>query len=382
MTTRSPSRLAAAAARPLALAVLAGAAVAAGGALLAGCTTKVQQQAPVSRYGVLPPSVNMAEFMGGSVEEMAIIVPESQQPYNVSSYGLVGQLRGTGDSTASNIVRAYMIKEMQRHGFGDSRVTGFARVSAGDVLKDPRYAIVRVDAFIPPGARKDDWIDAQVSSLPGNRTTSLANGSLFETELKMGGADVDNPSGAVNAFVRAKGSIAVNPAYALDNPSTASAQARASLRTGTVMLGARVLQDRPLQLQLRQPQRTLSRSIEAAVRTRFQDDTVARAQDEGLVELYVPKEYRGDWERFGEVVRHLYLRNDPDFNAAKAKQLPRRPSGRGPAGGHQLLLGGDRAPGPAARQAADEPRRPAGGVLRRPGRRRSSASRPGRPSSG
>lgn len=309
------------AARCLAAAAAAGAALSAGGFALTGCTSSTKQAAPVTRYAELPPAANLPPFMQNSVEERALVVPGSQEPFNVSSYGLVGQLRGTGDTTASNIVRQYMIKEMARHGFGDALIPGYKKVTPGDVLKDPNYAIVRVDAFIPPGARKEDWIDAQVSCLPGNRTTSLGRGVLFETDLKEGGADVDNPSGAVNVFVRVKGPIVVNPAYALENPSTARPQARASLRTGTVMFNARVMQDRPLLLQLRQPQRTLARAIEGIVRQRFQDDTVARAQDEGLVELYVPRAYRGDWRRFGEVVRHLFLRNDPDFNAAKSRTL-------------------------------------------------------------
>ncbi|MDB5294256.1 MAG: flgI [Phycisphaerales bacterium] len=239
----------------------------------------------------------------------------------VSGFGLVCQLRGTGDSTASNVVRQYMIKELARHGFGDTRVPGFERVNPTDVLKSPAYAIVRVDAYIPPGARKDDWTDAQVSCLPKNLTTSLGHGVLFETDLKLGGADADNPFGAVNVLVRTKGAVAVNPAYALDNPNSTTPQAKASLRTGTVMLGARVMQDRPLLVQLRFPQRSLSRKIEEVVRERFQDDTVARAQDEGVVELYVPPSFRGDWQRFAEVARHLFVQNSPAFNAAKARQL-------------------------------------------------------------
>lgn len=284
-----------------------------------GCTTTTEQKVVKPRFPQIAPDANLPEFMQGTVQERAVL--GNTEPYNVSNYGLVGQLRGTGDTTASNVVRQYMVKEMARRGFGDSLVPGFGSVNPGDVLRDSNYAIARVDAFIPPGARKDSFIDATVTCLPNNRTTSLARGMLFETDLKDGGADVDNPAGAVNAFVRVKGAIVVNPAYVLENPETASPQAKASLRNGTVMFNARVMRDRPLTLQLRTPQYSMSRALEKLIDYRFQDDSVAKAQNDGIIDLYVPHGYHGDWQRFGELVRHLYVRTDADFNSRKARQL-------------------------------------------------------------
>ncbi|QOV90607.1 flagellar basal body P-ring protein FlgI [Humisphaera borealis] len=289
------------------------------GILTTGCTNQTEAPKPKERFTKLPDAVNLPDFMEGTIYEKTELI--NTQPYNVSSYGLVGQLRGTGDSTASNVVRQYMVKEIARRGFGDALLPGFEKITPGDVLSNPNYAIVRVDAFIPPGARRDDFIDAQVTCLAGNKTTSLGNGTLFETDLKEGGADVDNPSGAVNTFVRVKGPVVVNTAYALQNPGDLSPQARASLRQGTIMFNARVIKDRPLMLQLRQPQSTMSRSIEALVDYRFQNDEVAKAQNEGIVDLYVPHSFRGDWAHFAEVVRHMYVRNDADFNIRKSRQL-------------------------------------------------------------
>lgn len=306
-------------ARPvLRSAILAVAASLAGLAPL-GCTQQTEAPKAKVRFEDLPAAANLPDFMEGTIYEKCEL--DNLAPSNVSSYGLVGQLRGTGDSTASNVVRQYMVKEISRRGFGDALVPGFERITPGDVLADPNYAIVRVDAFIPPGARRDDFIDAQVTCLPGNRTSSLGSGVLFETDLKEGGADVENPAGAVNTFVRVKGPIVVNTAYALENPGKASPQARASLRQGTIMFNARVLKDRPLLLRLRQPQNSIARSIEALVDYRFQNPEVSKALNEGIVELYVPHSYRGNWQHFAEVVRHMYVRNDADFNIRKARQL-------------------------------------------------------------
>jgi flagellar basal body P-ring protein FlgI len=286
---------------------------------LTGCTVETTPKPIPPKYTALPPAVIKDDFMRNTVHDRAIVT--QTEPHNVSSYGLIGQLRGTGDCTASNIVRQYMIKEMVRRGFGDALVPGYAKINPVDVLRDPNYAIVRVDAYIPPGARKDDWIDAQITCLSGNLTTSLAHGSLFETDLKDRGADVDNPSGAVNTRVVVKGPVVVNPAYALENPLKASPEARNSLRTGSVLYNAKVKQDRPIMLQVRIPQGTLARRIQDLVAYRFQDVAVAQAIDEAIINLYVPRSYRGDWQHFVEVVRHLYMRNDAEFNVNQAKLL-------------------------------------------------------------
>lgn len=293
---------------------------AATGLLLAsGCTVTKPPEPPKSRYAEIPDEKDLPDFMANTVQDRAIVL--QTEPHNVSGYGLVGQLRGTGDCTASNIVRQYMIKEMVRRGFGDTLIPGYEKINPVDVLRDPNYSIVRVDAFIPPGARKDDFIDAQVSCLPGNQTTSLAHGSLFETDLKDGGADIDNPSGAVNTRVVVKGPILVNPVYALDNPLKASNEAKNSLRIGAVLFNAKVKQDRPIMLQLRKPQGSVARRIQEIVGYRFQDIAVAQAIDEAVINLFVPKSYRGDWQHFAEIVRHLYLRNDPEFNVNMSRRL-------------------------------------------------------------
>src|SRR5688500_853732 len=134
----------------------------------AGCfkQTIVQQPTP-ARYASLPGPTDMPLFMTGSIYERA--VAENYTPHEISSFALVGQLRGTGDTSAANSIRQYMIKEMHRHGFGSPTNPIYGSIYPADVLKDPNYAIVRVDAALPPGARKGDWIDVDVSCLPENK---------------------------------------------------------------------------------------------------------------------------------------------------------------------------------------------------------------------
>ncbi len=207
----------------------------------------------------------------------------------------------------------------------------------------------------------------------------------------------------------------VNPTYVLDTDTDTPA-ARASRRTGYVLAAARAMEDRPLIIRLRAPERRLARAIERRINERFQDvadddlqshgntagKKVANAQDEALLYVYVPKAYADHWEHFAGLVRHLYVNGDnPAFAALKARQLAEAADHDPKSGAarDQLRLGGPGQAGPARPgPAADRPpagrplrRRPGGGVHRRPrgragpaGHRRHapatrSASTPSRP---
>src|SRR5688500_10865508 len=150
--------------------------------LAAGCQKQPEQKVqPLIKYPELAKKENVPEFMRGSIWELT--ERTNDEPYVAASYGLVGRLRGTGDSTASLPVRRWMEKEMVRHGYGSKLQPGFEHVGAEQILRDPGYAIVRVDGLIPPGARKDEFFDVSVSALPGNKTSSLSGGLLFLSDL-------------------------------------------------------------------------------------------------------------------------------------------------------------------------------------------------------
>ncbi len=302
----------------------------------AGCADKPVKKF-AQRYPNRGPKPGIPSYLAGSILERTDL--GNVEAFPISSYGLVGQLDGTGDSTAPQNVRLWMLNQMSKHGWGNPLISGYSHVYPRQVLQDPNYAIVRVDAVLPPGARKqeddtaaDGWIDVTVTALSKNKTTSLNKGVLFETELRENGANATNPGGAITILAKAKGPIVTNPAYALEYSTTSTGPARASLRTGTVMFSGRVMQDRPIFLQLRQPQYSTARAMEQRINDRFQGPLtdhnknnghpgLAEAEDEGLVEVYVPRAYRGDWQHFMGVVNHMFLDGSPAFSAAKAKQL-------------------------------------------------------------
>jgi hypothetical protein len=284
----------------------------------AGCKSYVQQPEVIpSRYATMPPR-EVPEVLRGTILEIADLA--DTEPRQVSGYGLVVNLDGTGDTTAPNLVREYMLKQMVKRGFGSKNLPGFEGLSPERVLRDPRVAIVRVDGFVPPGAIKGQRMDVQVSVIPNNNTTSLARGELYLCELKPGGANPYSPDSSINAEANARGSIFVNPAYALDGADTSGA-GRLSLRYGMVIGGGIAQRDRPLVLRVRTPSPGTARFIERRIDLAFQSDTVAAAQDEGVVLINVPRKYGDDWRHFAGVVMHTYLSSSSQMAAVKARQL-------------------------------------------------------------
>src|SRR6185295_7051316 len=97
-----------------------------------------------------------------------------------------------------------------------------------------------------------------------------------------------------------------------------------TLRNGTIMSGGVMTDDRPLKLRARNPQLSITRSIEMRIDQRFQEnagDPIARTQDEAIVSVFVPRSFNGDWEHFIGVAAHLYLDATPGTGLLKAKML-------------------------------------------------------------
>ncbi|MCS7033682.1 MAG: flagellar basal body P-ring protein FlgI [Phycisphaerae bacterium] len=293
--------------------------------LLAGCNPfRIKPEEPVSRYQPLPVR-QLPPFMRGTILELTDLA--DAEPLPVSGFGLVVNLENTGDNTqVPTPVREYILREMVKRGFGSKLVPGFERTSPEEVLRDPRTAIVRVDAAIPPGARPGDTLDVRVSAIPSSTTSSLARGVLYRTELSVGGADPRAPGVPIAKLVLAEGPIFIPPPHTLQTQPE-SAAARRVLRTGWVLDGGRVTEARPLSLRLRQPERRLARAVEARIDNRFaalkesQRDRVARALDEAIIRITIPPGFRGSWEHFARLVQHLYFDSSPEFIEAKAREL-------------------------------------------------------------
>ncbi len=263
------------------------------------------------------------DFMVGTIYERVEV--GNVEPFPVSGWGLAVNLDHTGNNElAPTVVKQFMIKEMYKRGFGSKLVPGYENMSPETVLRDNRVAIVQVEGLLPPGIRKSQTFDVIVRAIRGTATSSLAHGQLYLMDLGERGTSTANPfSGqGVNTRAEAKGFVFVNPAYALLANQSPTGAARAGLRAGVIMDGGLAIMDRPILLQLRQPQTSVARAIEQRIINRFGDPKVASAHDEGLVSLFVPTYlYNTDWQHFVGVALHTYLNASPEFAAAKARQL-------------------------------------------------------------
>lgn len=283
---------------------------------LAGCAAEKTKPDPPKYEQVdkrpVPP------FMRGTLYEITNL--QNDNPFLVSGWGLVVNLAGTGGSDQMpNTLKAYMIKELERRGFGSKLMPGYEDISPEMVLHDKNNAVVAVYGWLPPGARKGDWFDVVLRA--EGEATSLARGTLYDTELTINGADPLRPTQKVNVWANAYGPVFVNPSVALRYTESADAASKKSLRTGTILAGGQVVADRPLLLRLRQPENRLSRNIEVRVNEYFHQDKVCTAYDLGYCQLWVPASFRGDWEHFAKLVQHLYVNGSEAFGRAKAREL-------------------------------------------------------------
>lgn len=283
-----------------------------------GCAETPEKPKPpqYARFGKrdVPP------FMEGTIYQTTNL--QNDQPFLVSGWGLVVNLDGTGGSRQmSNNVKAFMVKEMARKGFGSKLTPEFADVTPEQVLADRNAAIVAVYGWLPPAAKKGQWFDIAIKA-GADDVTSLAHGTLYDTELAIDGANAMDPNRRVNIWATAYGPVFVNPAFALNVSQNPDGATKRSLRSGLVLGGGQVMADRPLLLRLREPERRLSKNIEFRVNEAFHQDKVCTAFDEGFCQLWLPDKYADDWEHFAKLVQHVYLQGGSEaFARAKARQL-------------------------------------------------------------
>jgi hypothetical protein len=277
------------------------------------------------------PLQSVQPFMRGTLFERIRFSGLDETP--VYGYSLVANLHNTGGSIVRSDVRDYIVKKMLLSGF-DSYVEGtYKNVTPSAMLNDKRVAIVTVEGLIPVGAREGQSFDVIVRAIPRSGAKSLAHGELYQTDLSSLGliepsSSIVHPEASVHG-----GPVFVNPAYALSEGAATQPSARASLLAGTVLGGGVARSDRPIHLQLRQPSRSTARLIEQIISRRWGAPTqssslnsgagevIAKALEEGLVEVYVPEQYAGDWRHYLGVVSHLYLDQSTAFTDRKAREL-------------------------------------------------------------
>ena len=297
---------------------------------LAGCSSvnKTAKPLPEVRYRDLGAKPDLPPFLSETI--LAGVDVTGTAPRVDSGYGLVVNLENTGRNDGiPTPVRDAIARLASITGVNSDLTDGpLGNLPINQLLADPRTAIVRVDALVPPGARAGDRVDVLVSALDSNSTVSLARGALWQTEIHKGRVTPQSPGERVNLSGQARGPLVTNPVYSIRGPAQVKDDpaARASLRTATIPDGGVTDDNRFFVLRLRSPSYRNARTVEARINYYYgrADDPVAAAQDEATVFLRMPPEYRGDWERFVGVTTCLFaVGGDPAYALDKAQLLAR-----------------------------------------------------------
>lgn len=266
-------------------------------------------------------------------------------PQQLSGVGLVENLDGTGDSPAGEFRKMLEVQLRKQK-----------TENIKSLLDSPNNALVLVTAFIPPGARKGDALDIQVTLPEGSKATSLKGGYLRECVLRNYEAASNlNPKYANSQSIfqghilgKAKGPLLVG----LGNPGEP-----AELRRGRIWEGGVTLIDRPFYLLLKNDRKSASVANVVAQRINlmFQDDVqkqlqvlkqrhllllkevtdeindkfsvaapsrdTARAARPDLVAVRVPYAYRLNQERYLRVALLVPLREAPEHRIAYRQRL-------------------------------------------------------------
>ncbi|MFO0797088.1 MAG: flagellar basal body P-ring protein FlgI [Gemmataceae bacterium] len=247
-------------------------------------------------------------------------IPDNMGPVHVSGVALVYRLApGAGSHAPVGGWRTMLETSLKKQGWTNIR----------DILEDPAKttSLVLVSAVIPPGARKGELLDVNVTVPDDSKTVSLRGGQLYPCEL----TEYDTTS---NISATAKGAAPSGPpgrlligktwARTVDKAAvvagTYEAAERANpivdgeeptRRVGKVWAGARVSESRPYFYVLKAGDDNIRMAAEVAERLNATFHAngdpgrkVAEAQPKAIV-VNVPHAYRHNHHRFLLVSRQV-----------------------------------------------------------------------------
>jgi hypothetical protein len=264
------------------------------------------------------------------------------QPIQVSGVGVVTGLEGTGHSPPG-AWRTMLEQQLRKQKIENVKA----------LLDSPNNCLVFVTAFIPPGSRKGDVLDVEVTLPPGSKATSLRGGYLqdcilrdYETRKHLmptyDGGDRLLPG---HVLAHARGPLLVG----FGNPDEPAEQRRARIWGGGISN-----LDRPFYLLLKNDEKSarIANAVAERLNLMFQDDNrvhkmiqqnssqlfllddvtqqlnqkqdrgeMARAVNKEMIFLRVPYAYRYNAERYLRVARLMPLREVPEKQGRYRRRL-------------------------------------------------------------
>jgi len=227
-------------------------------------------------------------------------------PIPLGGVGLVTDLEGTGGESANDGNRAVLEDDLKKLGVKNIK----------ELLSSPNNALVMVSARVPPGSRKGDLIDVEVTLPPRSKATSLRGGLLqncvlynydFAQNLL---PDYQGNRGALRGHPIAKASGALLVGFGDRRTGDVS------FRQGSLWGGGKVQIDLPLTLMMN-PDQQLAR-VSSQVADRINEafpgtapgnpgNGPAVAKNNQVVVLKVPPQYKLNLPRYLRVARLIPL---------------------------------------------------------------------------
>lgn len=264
------------------------------------------------RLGPLAKSAAYRDTIGSKT------VYQGMAPMRVRGYGLVVGLGNNGSSDCPRPVYDRLIEALYKQHSFSSSVVGSRTISPERLIRDEDTAVVLVRGEIPPGAVAGSRFDVGVMAWPGTQTKSLRGGRLYTSDLHIYTTVAPNTTLSGQMLAKAAGPVFLNP-FSEGDAATQSSQLE-----GVILGGGLVTQDRRIRLVLTQPSYAISRRIQDRINAFFPGShKIATAMSQSIVQLSIPREFRGDEAHFFGLVRSLYLSRDPHFSAVRARALAR-----------------------------------------------------------
>ncbi len=281
--------------------------------VLAGCSGFGPKAGtpPVSAQDRVPlPSVYPA--LRGTVGQFATLTYAG--PLVVRGWGLVAGLPNTGSGQMPPPIRRLMLDRLLKSGVG-FYTHGTGNIDPNQILASREVAAVAVEGAIPPLAVRGTTFDLYLKALPNTGTTSLENGLLWPTNLRVH-IRISDQSQVV---ARGRGPVFCDPFDADGKLKPRSA----INREGRVIGGAVVEKSMPVVLELYNPSYRITDLIQRVINQHYGNyPAVATAENDRVVTLRIIRGYRHKPLRFVRRVLELYLAgNVPGFNLAQAKVI-------------------------------------------------------------
>src|SRR5262249_9756275 len=234
-------------------------------------------------------------------------------PIPVTGVGLVVGLEGTGGGAPPGGLRTRLEADLRKRGIENIK----------QVLDSKDTSLVQVSGMVPPGARKGDTIDLEVTVPRESKASSLRGGHLLECELfNYDTAKHLNPNyaGVDRAFkghpiARAEGPLLVG---------FNGGDEAAKFRQARIWGGGKCRVDRPLQIALNADKQSARMAQLIAERinltfhgsSRGPETDLAVAETKAVVFLRVPSHYKLNLPRYLRVIRLIPLQE------SEAARLP------------------------------------------------------------